>query len=77
MTIGQRLQVLRRATKTQHGRRMSQQALADGSGVSRATIAELERGARTSASLSTLEALAGGLGIGVDRLVSDDDTAAA
>ncbi|MFS8609827.1 MAG: helix-turn-helix domain-containing protein, partial [Gammaproteobacteria bacterium] len=54
----------------------SQQELADRSGVSRVTIARLESGAATSASVEIAERLADALGISLAELTADPELVA-
>src|SRR4051812_29038399 len=53
---------MRELTRIREERGLSQQALADASGVNKATINQIERG-RRSPNLETLEKLAGALGV--------------
>jgi transcriptional regulator with XRE-family HTH domain len=63
--LGERLAVLRRAAG------LTQESLAEQSGVSPDVIRKLEQRRKDGARLSTLRALAGGLGVDVAALVSD------
>ena len=65
-TLGDRLRELRR------DRKLTQEQLAEKSGVSLSLITKLESGARDSLRLGTAAALAGALGVGVGELLGDD-----
>jgi transcriptional regulator with XRE-family HTH domain len=60
--LGENLRRLRRE------RGLTQMGLASASGVSRATIATIERGARSNAESCTLKKLAGALGTSIDSI---------
>jgi transcriptional regulator with XRE-family HTH domain len=62
-----------RIRKRRQELRLSQQDLADQSGVSRPTIATLESGVRTTTTTDTIRALARALGISVDYLIGTWD----
>ena len=63
MTMGERIRKRRQELK------MSQHTLADLSGVSRPTIADIERGTRTTVNTDTILALARTLNTSVDYLL--------
>ena len=65
------LAVLGEVIRDERGRRgLSQEGLADFSGLSRTHVGEIERG-EVSASFSTLEALADGLGVPLSKIVKE------
>ena len=66
----------RNIRRYRHAQGWSQQELADRSGVSRVTIARLESGAATSASIEIAERLADALGISLAELTADPELAA-
>ena len=69
-SLGRNLRTLRTA------RSLTQEQLAERSGVGQPTISQLETGQRTSTTLTTLQQLAAGLGCAVEELVRQEEAAA-
>jgi len=66
MPIGSRLKVLRKEAG------LTQMALAAKAGLNVSVVSQIEQGANTDPRLSTLKALAAGLGVSMDSLTADD-----